>query len=166
MVFLPNSIASWTAKPTLSPQLWRPSENTMHWWINITSSEHVPRKAIRSLALLVIWEIWRERNARVFRNRETSPLGLLEKIKSEAAAWVAGLLPVQRPSRISYCEIKTFCFLYRLASCILLLYQWNRHIVPVRSKKIYLWEVVLDYFVKSITLMKQSRFQEIMRNED
>ena len=61
----------------------------MYWWTNITSSEHVPRKAIRSLALLVIWEIWRERNARVFRNHETSPLGLLAKIKSEAAAWVA-----------------------------------------------------------------------------
>jgi len=60
----------------------------MHWWTNITSSEHVPRKAIISLALLVIWEVWRERNARVFRKHETSALGLLAKIKSEAAAWV------------------------------------------------------------------------------
>ena len=37
----------------------------------------------------MIWEIWRERNARVFRNHETSALGLLAKIKGEAAAWVA-----------------------------------------------------------------------------
>jgi len=37
----------------------------------------------------VIWEIWNERNARVFRNHETSALGLLAKIKSEASAWIA-----------------------------------------------------------------------------
>ena len=84
-----NLIAPWAAQPTLNPQLWRPSQNTMHWWTNITSSEHVPRKAACSLSLLVIWEIWRERNARVFRNHETSALGLLAKIKGEAAAWVA-----------------------------------------------------------------------------
>ena len=48
----------------------------------------MPWNAIRSLSLLVIWEIWRERNARVFRKHETSVLRLLAKIKSEAAAWV------------------------------------------------------------------------------
>jgi len=84
-----NLIASWMAQPTLSPQLWRPSDNIWHWWTNVTSSEHVPRSAVRSLALLVTWEIWRERNARVFKNHETSALGLLVKIKSEVTAWVA-----------------------------------------------------------------------------
>ena len=49
----------------------------------------MPQSAVRSLALLVTWEIWRERNARVFRKHETSVLGLLAKIKSEAAAWVS-----------------------------------------------------------------------------
>ena len=78
----------WRSQP-LSPQLWRPSDNIWHWWTNITSSEHVPRSAVRSLALLVTWEIWRERNARVFKNHETSALGLLAKIKSEVTAWVA-----------------------------------------------------------------------------
>jgi hypothetical protein len=82
-------IASWTVQPTLSPQQWRPSKNTWHWWTNITFTEHVPQKAIRSLSLLVIWEIWRQRNARVFTNHETSAVGLLAKIKNEAAAWVS-----------------------------------------------------------------------------
>ena len=47
------------------------------------------RSAVRSLALLVTWEIWRERNARVFKNHETSALSLLAKMKSEVTAWVA-----------------------------------------------------------------------------
>jgi len=80
-------VASWTAQPALCPQQWRPSEDTLQWWTNITSSEHVPRKAILSLSLLIIWEIWCERNARIFRKQEKSALGLFSKIKNEAATW-------------------------------------------------------------------------------
>ena len=48
-------------------------------------------KALRSLLLLVNWEIWKERNARTFDHRETSTIALLSKIKQEAGAWgVAG----------------------------------------------------------------------------
>ncbi|KAG2540080.1 hypothetical protein PVAP13_9NG531714 [Panicum virgatum] len=68
-------IASWTAQPTLHPQLWMPSENTLQWCDSL------------QLSLLVIWEIWCERNARVFRRHETSAPGLFSKIKNEAAAW-------------------------------------------------------------------------------
>jgi hypothetical protein len=42
-----------------------------------------------SLILLVIWEVWKERNDRVFNRRETAPASLLAKIKSEASAWMA-----------------------------------------------------------------------------
>jgi len=37
--------------------------------------------------MLVIWEIWKERNARVFQQRESRVLSLFAKIKNEAAAW-------------------------------------------------------------------------------
>lgn len=46
------------------------------------------RKGIASLTLLTTWEIWNERNARVFRNKHTPPLVLLDKIKTEARLWV------------------------------------------------------------------------------
>ena len=50
-------------------------------------STTVSRKAGRSLTLLVIWELWKERNARVFWRREASTLTLMTNIKAEAAAW-------------------------------------------------------------------------------
>jgi hypothetical protein len=46
------------------------------------------RKALASLTLLVSWEIWNERNARVFRNKQVPPLVILDKIKNEARLWV------------------------------------------------------------------------------
>lgn len=46
------------------------------------------RRALASLTLLVSWEIWNERNARVFKNKHAPPLVLLDKIKKEARLWV------------------------------------------------------------------------------
>jgi hypothetical protein len=47
------------------------------------------RKVVASLTLLVTWELWNERNVRVFRSKHMSPLVLFEKkIKSEARLWV------------------------------------------------------------------------------
>jgi len=52
---------------------------------------NVPKRAIKSLILLVNWEIWKERNSRTFDRREASTITLLGKIKEEARTWgIAG----------------------------------------------------------------------------
>jgi hypothetical protein len=45
------------------------------------------RKGLSSLALLVVWEIWKERNARVFRKKLSSNVVIFELIKAEARLW-------------------------------------------------------------------------------
>ena len=50
----------------------------------------VPTKALRSLLLLVNWEIWKERNARTFTRKELSVTNLFLKIKEEAVHGLAG----------------------------------------------------------------------------
>jgi hypothetical protein len=46
------------------------------------------RKGIGSLTLLISWEIWCERNARVFRNKHAPSIVVLDKVKCEARLWV------------------------------------------------------------------------------
>jgi hypothetical protein len=48
------------------------------------------------MIILVSWEIWCERNARIFRNSASSPSSILAKIKEEGRAWVkAGATTLQ-----------------------------------------------------------------------
>jgi hypothetical protein len=41
-----------------------------------------------SLAMLIIWEVWNERNDRVFKNKSAPTQVVFEKIKKEANLWV------------------------------------------------------------------------------
>ena len=45
------------------------------------------RKAIMSLAMLISFEIWNERTARVFQNHAKTNNMIVEKIKNEVTMW-------------------------------------------------------------------------------
>ena len=79
--------AEWIGYPELDPNRWRPSDSVLSWWLNISTTAAVPKKAVRSLTMLISWEVWKERNNRVFNQKETPPTRLMEKIKAEAAIW-------------------------------------------------------------------------------
>jgi hypothetical protein len=46
------------------------------------------RKGLASLPLLAVWEIWKEWNDRIFRNKLSPTFVILDKIKCEARLWV------------------------------------------------------------------------------
>jgi hypothetical protein len=46
------------------------------------------RKAMATLILLISKEVWSERNARVFRNKQASSHVVFDMIKREARVWV------------------------------------------------------------------------------
>jgi hypothetical protein len=46
------------------------------------------RKALASLALLIVWEVWLEQNSRVFHNKQSPSFVVVNKIKEEACLWV------------------------------------------------------------------------------
>ena len=48
----------------------------------------VSRKGLKSLVILVCWEIWNERNARIFNGTEAPSFTVTEKIKGEVSAWI------------------------------------------------------------------------------
>ena len=45
------------------------------------------KKGLALLAMLVSWQIWLEGNARVFRNKSTTVIIHVNKIKEEAVTW-------------------------------------------------------------------------------
>jgi hypothetical protein len=75
-------VREWIGLTSMDNQGW--ATTTIHdWWAIMTS-----RKDLASLTLLTSWEIWNERNARVFRNKHAPPLVLFTMIKYEAKLWV------------------------------------------------------------------------------
>jgi hypothetical protein len=58
------------------------------WWSLLAFRASPHRKALATLILLTVWEIWNERNARVFHNKSAPSFVILDKIKSEARLWV------------------------------------------------------------------------------
>jgi predicted negative regulator of RcsB-dependent stress response len=61
--------------------------NVKEWWNEAIHKQGQSKKAMASLAMLVSWEIWKERNARVFRNNASTLSMLVTKIKDEAVIW-------------------------------------------------------------------------------
>jgi hypothetical protein len=81
-------VADWLGHENLHPNNWAASATALQWWININTTTDTPRQGTRSLTMLVMWEIWLERNARVFDRFESSVPTIVSKIKSEVTTWI------------------------------------------------------------------------------
>ena len=70
---------------------WLQFNTVKSWWDALLTNNSQPTKALSSLLLLVGWELWKERNARVFRNK-AAPLAIIMRcIKEEVSIWaIAG----------------------------------------------------------------------------
>ena len=70
---------------------WSAFTSIKEWWISVANLQGALRRSIASLIMLICWELWNERNARVFRNFSTMPTVIFDKIKKEAILWsIAG----------------------------------------------------------------------------
>jgi hypothetical protein len=65
--------------------------NVKDWWSEGIHKQGPSKKAMKSLVMLVSWEIWKERNARVFRSGVSTLNMVVSKVKEEVTLWsVAG----------------------------------------------------------------------------
>lgn len=55
--------------PELNIAIWGGFRTVQHWWTSTVLRRGHRRRAISSLLVLVTWEIWNERNSRVFRSK-------------------------------------------------------------------------------------------------
>jgi hypothetical protein len=82
-----ENLACWTSQEHIKPGNWAQPASLQDWWTAIATHPGTPRKGNRTLLLLVTWEIWKERNQRIFQRNELSILSLCTKIKEEAKTW-------------------------------------------------------------------------------
>jgi hypothetical protein len=66
---------------------WQNKENVKDWWTDGIHKKGSPVRAMASLALLISWEIWKERNARIFRHHFSTSGMVITRIKDEARLW-------------------------------------------------------------------------------
>jgi hypothetical protein len=86
-----NMIFNWLGLPSFDTASWATHNNVEEWWKAVIYTNGVCRKSIASLMMLISWEIWNERNARVFRKVSSMPSSVVVRIKNEANLWsIAG----------------------------------------------------------------------------
>jgi hypothetical protein len=66
------------------------TKETLHdWWIIARQgTPKLLRKALDSMTLLILWMVWKHRNACVFDHARPSAGNLISQIKDKVAAWV------------------------------------------------------------------------------
>jgi hypothetical protein len=92
-----DKVGVWTATPAIRPANWPQAYDTEEWFVMLSNSGHQDVKAgISSLVMLTAWEIWRERNNRIFNKVSKSPDQTFQAIQEEAKVWIrAGNIGVE-----------------------------------------------------------------------
>ena len=80
----------WSGNEHLRPSIWVLVDSVQIWWENLDRTPSTARRGLRSIIILVCWEVWTKRNARIFERKESAPMHLLQKIKEEAGLWGNG----------------------------------------------------------------------------
>ncbi len=77
--------------PQQWPQNWPLTAILEDWWVQtVQATAKEKRKGVKSILILLSWEIWKERNSRVFGNLETPPHRIIDKVTDEIWLWCAG----------------------------------------------------------------------------
>ena len=60
-----DAIFEWLSVDIQTQSNWQSFSTVFDWWTAVATAQGAPLKALRSVLILVSWEIWKERNASV-----------------------------------------------------------------------------------------------------
>jgi RNA recognition motif-containing protein len=84
-----EKVATWITTTQLRPASWNQMLDIQMWFIDLSGSAVGDRqKGTRSMVMLTVWEIWKERNNRVFNRSDRSTGQVFNAIQEEAKIWV------------------------------------------------------------------------------
>ena len=73
---------------SFAPTAWTaPARSLTDWLLGLSANSTVSAKTCKSMALMVIWAIWRERNARVFRETDRPAAAVFQDVLDERSSW-------------------------------------------------------------------------------
>lgn len=79
-------VGTWIAAAALRPDNWGRTDDLAQWFIDMcNSAQDARRHGVRSMVMLTIWEIWKERNHRVFSK---TPAQVFSAIQDEVRVWI------------------------------------------------------------------------------
>jgi hypothetical protein len=81
----------------------------IEWWMELVMSIGRVRKAMVSMIMLVSWEIWKERNARVFQQHVLSSLAR-SKRRLQFGVWPGSMKMAKKKYLVSEKKIVKHCF--------------------------------------------------------
>ncbi|KAI4973360.1 hypothetical protein ZWY2020_029068 [Hordeum vulgare] len=81
---------------SLNPQSWLAETTLREWFPSLTDyvMEERRKKGAKALAILICWELWLERNRRIFQQKELPVPILISRIRDEAATWKLAGCPI------------------------------------------------------------------------
>jgi hypothetical protein len=60
----------------------------LDYWHAIAKTPTSSPKGLWTAIMLIAWEIWKERNERVFSNKSSLPSVIMDKIRKEGKDWI------------------------------------------------------------------------------
>ena len=85
-----SSISSWCSWTAMNPSCWRATDDLEVWFFGLMGTSNSPAaKGARSLAILVTWTIWCERNRQVFNEEVKSTARIIDEIKEASRLWIS-----------------------------------------------------------------------------
>jgi hypothetical protein len=78
---------TWLELIDVDTNTWHAMRSVKEWSIDGVHKHGQSKKAMASLAVLISWKFWKERNPRVFRNEASTSDMVVTKIKKEVAMW-------------------------------------------------------------------------------
>lgn len=79
-------VATWSNCVNLQPASWNDHCDLEEWFLAMTSDG---TRAAHSLAVLIAWHIWKERNARVFNRNRNSEQTVFTRVWDECSNWAS-----------------------------------------------------------------------------
>jgi hypothetical protein len=84
-----KQVGNWIQAPSLMPENWSQLEDLDAWFVVlITDTSPSARPGMRSVITLTIWELWLERNSRVFKKTLKTVQQIVHSIQDEVRNWI------------------------------------------------------------------------------